>query len=71
MYSYAERMRAVLLYIKLDRRMNATICQLGYPTKNSLKDWYREFECRGDLSGTRVAGSLAVIFVCGVDTETF
>lgn len=50
MYSYAERMRAVQLYIKLDRRMNATIRQLGYPTKNSLKDWYREFECRGDLS---------------------
>jgi len=50
MYSYAERMRAVQLYIKLDRRMNATIRQLGYPTKNSLKDWYREFERRGDLS---------------------
>lgn len=50
MYSYAERMRAVQLYIKLGKRMNATLRQLGYPTKNSLKDWYREFESRGDLS---------------------
>lgn len=50
MYSYAERMRAVQLYIQLDRRINATIRQLGYPTKNSLKDWYREFERDGDLS---------------------
>ncbi|WP_417276756.1 IS3 family transposase [Castellaniella sp.] len=49
MYSYAERVKAVQLYIKLGKRLNATIRQLGYPTKNSLKDWYREFECRGDL----------------------
>ena len=30
MYSYAERIRAVRLYIKLGKRMNATIRQLGY-----------------------------------------
>lgn len=47
MYSYADRMRAVQLYIKLGKRIGATIRQLGYPTKNSLKDWYREYEeCR-------------------------
>lgn len=49
MYSYTERLRAVRLYIKLGKRMGATIRQLGYPTKNSLKVWYREFELRGDL----------------------
>ena len=30
MYSYAQRIRAVKLYIKLGRRLNATIRQLGY-----------------------------------------
>ncbi|MGB7421277.1 MAG: IS3 family transposase [Comamonas sp.] len=49
MYSYTERLGAVRLYIQLGKRMGATIRQLGYPTKNSLKAWYREFELRGDL----------------------
>lgn len=44
MYSYADRMRAVELYIKLGKRVGATIRELGYPTKNALKDWYREYE---------------------------
>jgi putative transposase len=49
MYSYAQRIRAVKLYIKLGRRLNATIRQLGYPTKNSLIGWYREYEQSRDL----------------------
>ena len=49
MFSYAERIRAVKLYIKLGRRLNATIRQLGYPTKNSLIGWYREYEKNRDL----------------------
>ena len=49
MYSYAERIRAVKLYIKLGRRLNATIRQLGYPTKNSLIGWYREYVHDQDL----------------------
>ncbi|WP_460902708.1 IS3 family transposase, partial [Paraburkholderia jirisanensis] len=49
MYSYADRIRAVRLYIKLGRRVAATIRQLGYPTKNALKSWHREFELRLDL----------------------
>jgi transposase InsO family protein/transposase-like protein len=44
MYSYEDRVRAVKLYIKLGKRMGATIRQLGYPTKNSLKAWHREYE---------------------------
>ena len=36
MYSYEDRVRAVELYIKLGKRIAATIRQLGYPTKNSL-----------------------------------
>ncbi|VVD85047.1 integrase catalytic subunit [Pandoraea cepalis] len=49
MYSYQERVRAVELYLKLGKRSKATIRQLGYPTKNSLKAWCNEFEKRGDL----------------------
>lgn len=49
MYSYEERMRAVRLYLKLGKRINATIRKLGYPTKNSLKSWHREYERCHDL----------------------
>ena len=38
MYSYGDRIQAVRLYLKLGKRIKATIRQLGYPTKNSLKD---------------------------------
>lgn len=50
MYSYEDRLRAVRLYIKLGKRIGLTIRQLGYPTKNALKTWYREYEQRHDLA---------------------
>ena len=49
MYSYEDRIRAVELYIKLGKRVRPTIRQLGYPTKNALTGWYREYEQRLDL----------------------
>jgi len=49
MYSYEDRIQAVELYIKLGKRVRPTIRQLGYPTKNALKGWYREYEQRLDL----------------------
>lgn len=49
MYSYNDRIRAVELHIKLGKRVRATIRQRGYPTKNALKGWYREYERRFDL----------------------
>jgi putative transposase len=49
MYSYEDRIRAVELYIKLGKRVRPTIRQLGYPTKNALKGWYREYEQGLDL----------------------
>ena len=49
MYPYEDRVRAVRLYIKLGKRVAATICQLGYLTKNSLKSWHQEHEQRLDL----------------------
>ena len=49
MYSYAERMRAIKLYIKYDLGMAATLRKLGYPSKNALKQWYAEYMENGDL----------------------
>ena len=49
MYSYEDRLRAVRLYIKLGKRIGLTIGQLGYPTKNALLSWHREYEHRLDL----------------------
>ncbi len=49
MFSYEDRLRAVQLYIKLGKRIGLTISQLGYPTKNALMSWYREFEGNHDL----------------------
>jgi putative transposase len=49
MYTYEERLKALELYVKLGKRSGATIRQLGYPTKNSLKKWHQEFLKCGDL----------------------
>ncbi len=49
MYSYEDRLCAVRPYIKLGKRVGLTIRQLGYPTKNALKSWHREYEQRTDL----------------------
>jgi putative transposase len=54
MYSYEDRIRAVKLYMKLGKRTGATIRQLGYPTKNALKSWHREFEQTKDLPAAYV-----------------
>ena len=55
MYSYADRLRAVELYIRLGKRLNATVRQLGYPTKNALRGWYREYVENRDLRVQAVA----------------
>jgi transposase InsO family protein len=49
MYSYDDRIRAVELDIKLGKRIGPTIRQLGYPTKNALKGWYRAYQQRLEL----------------------
>ena len=49
MYSYEDRIQAVKLYIELGKRTRPTIRQWGFPTKNSLKSWHREYEESCDL----------------------
>ena len=47
MYSYEDRIRAVKLFIKLGKCTAATIRQLGFPTRKSLRSWHLEYErCR-------------------------
>ncbi|WP_370681981.1 IS3 family transposase [Comamonas sp. GB3 AK4-5] len=53
MYSYADRIRVVELYIKLGLRVRATIRQLGYPTKNALKGWYQHYLKHQDLPASQ------------------
>lgn len=54
MCSYKDRIRAVILFIKLGKRIGATLRELGYPTKNALNGWHREFEQRRDLPSASV-----------------
>lgn len=49
MYSYEDRLQAVLLYINQGKRAGITIRQLGYPTKNTLKVWYLAYERSRDF----------------------
>jgi putative transposase len=37
MYSYEDRVRAIELYIKLGKRVRATIRQLGYPNQECIE----------------------------------
>lgn len=53
MYSHADRLRAVELYIRLGKRLKATIRQLGYPTKNALRGWYNEKRIKISLGSLR------------------
>ena len=49
MFSYDNRMKAILLYIKYDRGAAATVRDLGYPTTKTLKKWYSEYIALGDI----------------------
>jgi len=49
MYSYEDRLRAVLLYIKYGKRTAAVIRELGYPSRKNLPRWYRAYVQMGDL----------------------
>lgn len=51
MYTYEKRMKAVLLYIKYDKSPSAVIYELGYPSRNILASWYKEYVETGVLHG--------------------
>lgn len=49
MYTHQEMLKAVKLYIQLNKRTALTIQTLGYPTKNTLRSWYKTYLQSGDL----------------------
>ena len=49
MYSYAERMRAVELYLKYNMSISTVIRELGYPSRGMLYLWHKEFIKSGSL----------------------
>ncbi|MDD4700332.1 MAG: transposase, partial [Oscillospiraceae bacterium] len=49
MYSYKDRLKAVKLYIQYDFSVSDTIHKLGYPSRNMLRQWYREYSETGNL----------------------
>ena len=44
MYSNEDRMKAIKLYIEYDCCARAVICELGYPSRNRLAVWYKEYQ---------------------------
>lgn len=49
MYTLADRMKAVELYLKYDRSSAAVRRALGYPSKRALRQWVDQFETIGTL----------------------
>lgn len=49
MYSYEDRVKAVEIYIKYDKNMSLVIRELGYPSRQMLYLWYKEFTANGRL----------------------
>ena len=49
MYTLQARMKAVNLYFKYDRNAAAVRRELGYPSKEALNQWVKEYESTGTL----------------------
>jgi transposase-like protein len=43
MYSEEDRKRAIELFIKYDKCITQVIHELGYPTRQSLYSWYKDY----------------------------
>ena len=49
MYSHSKRLKAVELYIKYGLSVAAVVHELGYPSRNMLKHWHKEYIENGGL----------------------
>ena len=43
MYSTEQRKLAIETYIKFDLSAADTVAELGYPTRHSLRTWYKDY----------------------------
>lgn len=53
MYSYEDRLKAVLLYIKYNYHASKVIRELGYPNRHTLQQWYLQYESSGTFHRNR------------------
>ena len=49
MYSYEDRKRAVELYIEYNHSAADVIHELGYPNRQSLRNWYKDYLKHGEV----------------------
>jgi transposase-like protein len=49
MFTYEERIKAVKLLIQYDMSYSTVIRELGYPSRESLGNWYNEYSANGEL----------------------
>lgn len=50
MYSKEQKLKAVLLYIKYGCRASITIKELGYPCRHLIREWYLEYQEKGEFT---------------------
>ena len=48
MYSAEQRMKAVEAFARFGCSAADTIAELGYPTRHTLRNWWREYQVGGD-----------------------
>lgn len=49
MYSTEQRKLAIETYIKFDLSAADTVAELGYPTRQSLRAWYKDYLEHGEV----------------------
>lgn len=49
MFSYQDRVKAVQLLLQYDMSYTSVIRELGYPSRSSLRIWYKEYVKKGGL----------------------
>ena len=49
MYSTGQRKLAIETYIKFDLSAADTVAELGYPTRHSLRAWYKDYLEHGEV----------------------
>lgn len=49
MFSHEERVKAIQLFLKYDCSYADTVRELGYPSVEALRKWYKEYLSSGEL----------------------
>ena len=50
-YTYEQKMKAIELFIQYDLSPSAVIHELGYPSRNQIRAWYKEYAETGTIKG--------------------